>query len=332
MNILFMGTDKFAVPTLIKIAEKHNIVAVVTQPDKPRGRGKKVSPTPVKEAAEKLGIPILQPKSLKSNSFREELGQYGFELVLAIAYGKLIPPDFIEKPPLGCICLHPSKLPEYRGCSPIESAILDGKTVTGISVFFIASDFDTGDVIYQEDQDIIPGETGGELRDRLSLLSPEAVLNALDNLEKGEYERIPQSGQDVCYAAKIEKEDALIDWNQTAEHIYNRVRAYNPKPGAYTYFRGESFKVLKSEPIAEKPDDAGAIPGTIVEILKNRGIRVACVDSSLILLEVQPPGKNSMSAWAFTLGSHPKENEIFKNYPPTPDIEENKGGATAPVL
>ncbi|MCE1247456.1 MAG: methionyl-tRNA formyltransferase [Firmicutes bacterium] len=329
MKILFMGTDRFAVPTLLKVAEKHEIAAVITQPDKPRGRGKKVSPTAVKEAAEKLGIPVLQPKTLKSASFREELGKYEFDLVLAAAYGKLIPPDFIERPRFGSICLHPSMLPEYRGCSPIESAILDGKTKTGISIFFIASDFDTGDVIFREEHDILPEETGGELRDRLAVLSPDAVIKAIDSIEKGDFERISQTGAEVCYAAKIEKEDALIDWNQTACQIFNRVRAYNPKPGAYTFFRGENVKILKCRPENEGCSEK---PGTITDVVKNCGIRVACVNSTLLLTEIQPPGKNPMSAWSFALGKHPEKGEKFENPPEEPVNSGNKEESPAPVL
>jgi len=309
MNILFMGTDEFAVPSLEKLADRHNVVGVVTRPDKPKGRGRKLLPPPVKVTAEKLNIRVFQPKSLKSKKFKSDMENLDFDMVVAVAYGKLIPPGFIEKPEKGCICLHPSLLPEYRGCSPIESAIKDGKEKTGLSVFLISKSFDAGDVIYQEEYDIKPGDTGGTLRESLSVESPDALLKAIEMIEKGDITPIPQNPESATYAPKIEKEDALIDWTKPASEIRNMVRAYNPKPGAFTYFRNKILKVLAGVVIE---GDSDKEPGTIDSIEKNKGIVVSCGKDRFLLGEIQPAGKKSMSAWSYTVGHNPGEGEVFE--------------------
>jgi len=306
MKILFLGTDQFAVPTLEALMKVHEVVAVITQPDKPRGRGKKVSPTPVKEAALKLGIPVLQPKSLKSSSIKEEVGKLDFDIMVAVAYGKLIPPDFLDKPSMGCICLHPSLLPEFRGCSPIESAILKGKTETGVTVFAIGKEFDTGDIIYQEKKPILDEETGGELRERLSVESPDAVLKTMEMLQKGEVNPIPQNADLACWAPKLEREDGEIHWEKSATEIHNLIRAFNPKPSAWTNFRNKILKIDKSRVVNGNSQEQ---PGTVTEINKNQGFTVACGEGQLLLLQVQPEGKNSMSGWAFVQGYKPQRGE-----------------------
>lgn len=308
MNILFMGTDEFAVPSLEKLAEVYNVVGVVTRPDKPRGRGRKLSPTPVKASAEKLRIPIFQPKNLKGKIFKSNMEKLKFDLVVAVAYGRLIPPGFIEKPEKGCICLHPSLLPEYRGCSPIESAIKDGKEKTGLSVFYISSQFDTGDVIYREEVDIKPDDTGGSLRKSLSLDSPDAILKAIEKIEKGDITPVPQDPEKSTYAQKIEKKDALIDWTKSADKIRNTIRAYNPKPGAFTYFRKKILKVLRAEIIKGDSDNN---PGTIDSIEKKQGIVVSCGKDKLMLTEIQPPGKKPMPAWSYVVGHNPQVGEAM---------------------
>ncbi|MCD4785966.1 MAG: methionyl-tRNA formyltransferase [Candidatus Eremiobacteraeota bacterium] len=309
MNILFMGTDEFAEPSLEKLADVHNVVAVVTRPDKPKGRGRKLLPPPVKVAAEKLNIPVFQPKNLKGKEFKSNMEKLNFDLVVAVAYGRLIPPGFIEKPEKGCICLHPSLLPEYRGCSPIESAIKDGKEKTGLSVFYISNQFDTGDMIYLEEVDIKPDDTGGSLRKSLSLDSPAAILKAIEIIEKGDITPIPQDPEKATYAPKIEKEDALIDWTKSAGIIRNMSRAYNPKPGAFTYFRKKILKVLKAEVLK---GDSDKNPGTIDSIEKKQGIVVSCGKDRLMLTEIQPPGKKPMPAWSYVVGHNPQVGEVFE--------------------
>jgi len=306
MKILFMGTDQFAVPSLEALAEKHTVRAVITRPDKPRGRGQKVSPTPVKDAAIKLGIPVFEPKNLKSSSFKEEILKLDFELVVLVAFGRLLPEEFLDIPERGSICLHPSMLPEYRGCSPIECAILDGRERTGISVFFIEKDVDSGDIIYQEEFEIMPDDTGGTLRKRLSEESPRVLLRALKLIETGCDVAFPQKAEHSSYAPKVCKEDALIDWRDAADVINNKIRAYNPKPGAHTYFRGKTLKILKAAPINKNSD---CKPGTIIGIEKNKGIIVACGQGSLLLTEVQPEGRKPMNVSSFSAGHRPYSGE-----------------------
>jgi len=308
VKIIFMGADIFAVPSLLKLAEVHEVVIVITRPDKPRGRGRKVSPTPVKEAAIKLSIPVLQPKNLNGSKFREKLEQIDYDIVVAVAYGRLIPPDILKKPDLGCICLHPSLLPEYRGCSPIESAIRDGRNKTGMSVFFIGREFDTGDILYQEEVDIRPDDTGGSLRERLSADSPIVILKAIDAIVTGAARPIPQDDSKSVYAPKICREDARIDWNKSAEDLRNLVRAYNPKPGAFTSFRGKNLKVKWAEVIGE---NSGEPFGTIIGFRKKEGLIVSCGYDSLLLAIVQPEGKKEMDAWSFVVGYRPEMGEIL---------------------
>lgn len=308
MKIMFLGTDKFAIPSLEKLAEIHEVTVVVTRPDKPRGRGKVVSPTPVKIAAENLGIPVLEPLSLKGSKFREEIAKYEFDIAIIVAYGRLIPSDFLDKPHYGFICLHPSMLPQYRGCSPIECAIKDGNEKTGISVFFLSDDFDTGDIIFQEEKDILPEDTGGSLRERFSAESPDSILKALECIESGGACPYSQDDSKSCYAPKICVEDAEIKWNDSAFNIHNLIRAYNPKPGAFTSFHGKKLKILMSESIS---DESGKPPGTITGLRKNIGFVVACSPDSLLLTEIQPEGKKPMNAWSYVLGHHLQVGEVF---------------------
>lgn len=308
MKIMFLGTDKFAIPSLEKLAEAHEVTVVVTRPDKPRGRGKVVSPTPVKEAAERLGIPVLEPLNLKGSKFREEIAKYEFDIAIIVAYGRLIPSDFLDTPRNGFICLHPSMLPEYRGCSPIECAIKDGKAKTGISVFYLSNEFDTGDIIFQEEKDILPDETSGSLRERFSLESPGSLLKALECIEDGDACPYRQDDSKSCYAPKICVEDAEIKWDNSAFNIHNMIRAYNPKPGAFSMFHGKKLKILMSEILT---DESGKPAGTITELRKNAGFIVACNPDSLLLTEIQPEGKKSMNAWSYVVGHHLHIGEIL---------------------
>lgn len=309
MKILFMGTDKFAVPSLEALAKQREVVGVVTRRDKPRGRGRQVTPTAVKETAEALGIPVFEPKSLKSKSFREELSTLEFDLIVLVAYGRLLPEDFIDIPNKGSICLHPSKLPEYRGCSPIECAIRDGKERTGISVFFIEKEIDRGDVIYQKEVDILPDDTGGTLRDRLALESPDVILKTLELLEEGCAVAIPQDDVLSSYAPKITRDDARIDWKESADCVINKIRAFNPKPGAFTHFRG---KILKINSACMQADVCGDEPGVISVIKKNEGFTVACGRGCLTVTGVQPEGKKAMEAGGFIAGYKPEVGEKFE--------------------
>jgi methionyl-tRNA formyltransferase len=309
MKVLFLGTDEFAIPSLEAIVEKHEVIAVITQPEKPKGRGRKVAPTPVKTAAERLGIPVMEPENLRKKHFRNELGELEYEVVVLAAYGKILPESFLEKPEKGCVCIHPSLLPEYRGCSPIETAIMEGKDKTGISVFFIDREIDTGDVICQEEFNISSEDTGGTLRERLARESPHIILKALDDIENNRVEPVGQDGCRACYSPKYCREDALINWTDSAERINNMVRAFNPKPGAYTCFRNGILKIQKSAVIESESENKNVVPGTIAGIIKNKGIEISCGNNRLLLLEVQPEGKKSMNAWAFVVGHHPEIGE-----------------------
>lgn len=307
MRVIFMGTAEFAVPSLSKLdSSSHEILAVVTQVDKPKGRGYKLAPSPVKEKALSLGIPILQPKKLKDPEFLENFKNLNPDLVAVAAYAKLIPPEILYFPRYGCINVHPSLIPDFRGPSPIESAIMAGRKETGVTIFYMNEGYDTGDVIIQRKVPIIDEDTGGTLTGKLSSAGAELLLEAVDMIEKGTAKRIPQDLNAGSYTKMIKNEDCLIDWNLSREVIHNKVRALSPKPSAITNFRGKILKVLETEPA----DGGGSFPpGGIVDIIKNKGILIACKNGCLLLKSVQPEGKKLMKAWDFALGYKPLRGE-----------------------
>lgn len=307
MKIIFMGTAEFAVPSLSKLhSSSHEILAVVTQVDKPKGRGYKLAPSPVKEKSLSLGIPILQPGKLKNPEFLENFKSLDPDLVAVAAYAKLIPPEILYFPRYGCINVHPSLIPDFRGPSPIESAIMAGRKETGVTIFHMNEGYDTGDVIIQKIVPIIDEDTGGTLTGKLSGAGAELLLEAVDMIEKGTAKRIPQDLKAGSYTKMIKNEDCLIDWNLSREVIHNKVRALSPKPSAITNFRGKILKVLETEPA----DGGGSFPpGEIVDIIKNKGILIACKNECLLLKSVQPEGKRLMKAWDFALGYKPLRGE-----------------------
>ncbi|MCL5774467.1 MAG: methionyl-tRNA formyltransferase, partial [Firmicutes bacterium] len=307
MRIIFMGTAEFAVPSLSKLyGSSHEVLAVVTQVDKPKGRGYQLAPSPVKEKALSLGLPVFQPKKLKDPDFLETFKSLNPDLVAVAAYAKLIPPEILYFPAHGCINVHPSLIPDFRGPSPVESAIMAGRKETGITIFFMNEGYDTGDVILQKKVPLPDEYTGGILAEKLADAGAELLLDAIDMIEKGTPERTPQDLKAGSYTRMIKNEDCLIDWNLSPEDIHNKVRALNPKPSALTRFRGKILKVLETEPAV-----CGEIfpPGEIVDIMKNKGILIACKNGCLLLKLVQPEGKKLMKAWDFALGYKPDRGE-----------------------
>jgi methionyl-tRNA formyltransferase len=309
MRICFFGSEDFSLPALKTLIDSgHTIVGVVTQPDKKKGRGMTVKPTPVALLAGTHNIAVFKPEKLKAAVFLELLQALGIDLVVVSAYGKILNSCVLSCPPLGCINIHPSLLPKYRGAMPIEGAIMAGETETGISIFYMDCGCDTGDIIIQRTCAIDPDDTGGSLSQKLALLSCDLLSEALKLIGEGRSPRIRQSEEETCCTHCMEKEDTTISWKKSAVAIRNFTRALWPTPSAQTSFRG---KVTKIGPVTLTTQESlsPALPGTVVEIRKHDGPVVATGDGFVLLTQVKPEGKKLMTAWEFALGYGPKPGE-----------------------
>ncbi|OFZ67829.1 MAG: methionyl-tRNA formyltransferase, partial [Bdellovibrionales bacterium RIFOXYB2_FULL_36_6] len=231
MNIIFMGTPDFAVPTLEGlINSNHKIIAVFTQPDRPKGRGREVVPSPVKVKADANNIPVLQPEKVKEPDFIKKISEYNPDCIVVVAFGQILPKDILNLPRYGCINLHASLLPKYRGAAPINWALIKGETKTGVTSMFMEEGMDTGDILIQREIEIKEDDNAGTLHDKLSQIGNNVILETLDKLERGIIKRIKQDSSVATYASKIKKEDCIIDWNAGAEDIVNKIRGLTPLP------------------------------------------------------------------------------------------------------
>jgi methionyl-tRNA formyltransferase len=299
MRIVFMGTPVFALPSLARLIEtEQEIVAVITQPDKPRGRGLKVSPAPVKVSAEAAGLPVYQPKSLKSPSFLELLQGLRPDLVLVVAYGKFLPDTILNLPRLDCVNVHPSLLPKYRGAAPIQWALLNGETHTGVSTISMAQEMDAGDIFLQRSIPVEPADTYVSLNAKLSRLAAQLVIETISGLAKGELKPTPQAPEEVSFAPRLKKEQGRIDWRQPASYIERQLRALNPWPSTYTHWQGRRLKILEAGIAAGENRER---PGTIISIMP-AGWLVSCGQGIVLITFVQPENGRIMSAHDFSLG------------------------------
>jgi methionyl-tRNA formyltransferase len=304
-RVIFLGTPAFAVPSLRALAASTSLVAVITRPDRPAGRGRKLTPPPVAVAARKLGLPVLQPERLRDPAVLVDLGALRPDLLVTVAYGRLIPQAVLALPPLGGINLHPSLLPAYRGASPIAAAIRDGATVTGVTIMYLASELDAGDIILQREVPIRPDESAGELEDRLAHEGAALLAEAVRLIARGEAPRRPQDHAKATYAGKITKEDGKIHWNLPAHDIVNLVRAMNPWPSAYTVWRGSLLKVWRA-----LLGEGSGPPGEVL-VANEDGITVACGTGTVVLVEVQPEGGRRMTAGEFIRGHRVRPGDRF---------------------
>lgn len=306
MRILFMGTPYLAAETLRAVHEKDGVTVVgaVTRPDKPKGRGMKLIPSPVKEYALANGIPVFQPKTLRDGAFRETLEALDPELIVVAAYGNILPPYVLDYPKYGCVNAHGSLLPEYRGAAPIERAIMDGKTVTGITAMYMDEGLDTGDMIARYPCPIEDTDDGGTLTEKLAKLAGQAMCDVIDAIADGTVSRTPQPGEGSTYAAKITPEDQRVDFSKTARVVFNQIRALNPSPSAETVMPdGTALKLTEAYP-CEDGNPEGALPGTVLETVgKGAGrILVACGEGAVAVTGVIPAGKKRMTAGDFVRG------------------------------
>ncbi len=311
MRIVFMGSADFAVPTLEALIDsKHEVLAVVTQPDRPRGRGQKLAVTPVKERALAAGLPIFQPQSAKTAEFVEWLRQLAPTVAVVVAYGQILPPAVLAVPTQGCINVHASLLPRYRGAAPIHWAVMQGETVTGVSTMFMDVGLDSGDIILQQPIPLPAEATSGDLYPVLAAEGARLLRETLEMLEKGTVPRVPQNSAEATFAPSLTRKDEVIDWSKPAEALCNQIRGLNPWPGAYTEWNGKVLKVWRALSAAAlgnnnlyslEAGSGGRLPGQVVGVDKT-GLLVQTGKGLLLLTEVQPTGKQRMPAADFSRG------------------------------
>jgi methionyl-tRNA formyltransferase len=312
MRIVFCGTPEFAVPTLQHLLSQRDcdLLAVITQPDRPRGRGQRVSPSPIKEVAIDASLPVHQPEKIGAPEAQALLQKLAPDAIVIIAYGQIIPARLLSVPKLGWINLHASLLPKYRGAAPINWAIANGETRTGLTTMRIDAGMDTGEILLQEQIEIGPAEIVPELAERMSELGAPLMAETLRKLSAGTITPRPQNNDEATYAPLLKKEDGRIDWNRPAQEIYNRMRAFAPWPGTYTSFRGKTCHIW-AEPFSLRTM-TGSPGGTL---LPEAGqILVACGHATLLrLLSVKAEGRKQVSAVEFVRGVRLTEGERFKN-------------------
>lgn len=300
MKILFMGTPDFAVPCLEELVKhKHDVVAVFTQPDRPKGRGKKVLPPPVKAKALELGIKVLQPKKVRKKEYIEIIKEMDIDCIVVVAYGQLLPKEILEKPEKGCINVHASLLPKYRGAAPINWSIVNGEDKTGITTMYMNEGLDTGDMILKEEVKIEKDMTAGELHDILCQVGSKVLIDTLKLIETNEAPRTPQDDSKSSYASLLNKETGCIDWQNSAKDIYNLVRGLNPWPVAYTMYKGKKLKIWKCS--VTKGKDIG-IPGKIINV-NREGIFVSTGNGVIVIEEMQLPNSRKMSVDEYIRGN-----------------------------
>ncbi|MGR3311670.1 MAG: methionyl-tRNA formyltransferase [Candidatus Brocadiales bacterium] len=319
MNIVFMGTSDFAVPSLRSLASSNNgILAVVTQPDRPKGRSGHPCAPPVKVVAGEHGLRVIQSENVNHPETILLLKELCPDIIVVVAYGQKLSQQILSIPKYKCINIHASLLPKYRGAAPVNWVIINGEEATGISVMLMEERMDTGDIIAQRSLQIHPHETAGELEGRLALLGAEALLSVLEQFENGTVTSRAQNDADTTHARKLKKEDGRIDWNQEAKNIYNLVRGMTPRPGAYSFLylshanKKTRVIILKTE-IGESTLgglDVKPTPGSIIDI-SDKGINVAAIDSNIWITVLQPEGKRAMNAAGFTRGHNVKIGNRF---------------------
>ena len=308
MRIVFMGTPEFAVPSLQGLyAGGHEVLAVFTQPDRPKGRGKQMAAPPIKEAALELNLPVFQPESVRTDEVYGQLLELEPDAIIVVAYGKILPKRLLDLPKWGCINVHASLLPAYRGAAPIHWAIVNGETETGITIMKMDEGLDTGDMLSKKVTPIHDNNTMGELHDRLKFEGAQLLLTTLEGLQAGNVTPVPQSEVGTSYASLIKKEHEQIDWNQSAQKIHDHIRGFNPFPGTYTNFRGERFKIWQSLVSAKTWNE---VPGTIY--LDGKEITVSTGDGTLTLIEVQPQSSRKMAASDWASGHKLQNGEQFE--------------------
>lgn len=303
MRILFMGTPDFAVPCLESLLEAgHEVAAVFTRKDKPKGRGYALSPPPVKAAAQRHGIEVLQPATLRTPEAARTVRELAPDVIVVVAYGRILPKEILGIPRFGCVNIHGSLLPKYRGAAPVQYAVLNGDKVTGVTAMLMDEGIDTGDILFTEKTEIGPDETSGELSERLSKMGAGLIVRTLEALENGSAVRTPQTGES-SYASMLSRDASRVDWNRPAGEIHNLIRGMLPWPAAWTFYEKKRLKLYGSAEASGPSGEAG-------RVLQRDGRFFVCCggDTLLELLEVQPEGRKRMKGTDFLRGHPPQEN------------------------
>ena len=308
MKVIFMGTPDFSVGTLEALVEAgHEVVLAVTQPDKPKGRSKELQFPPVKECAVKHGIPVFQPRRIKTPEAIEELKKYPADIYIVAAFGQILSQEILDLPKYGCLNIHASLLPKYRGASPIQRVIIDGEAETGVTIMQMNAGLDTGDMLYRKKIPITSEDTFETLHDKLMVLGGEAITEALPLLEAGKLVPEKQDDTKTCYAALITKEMGKLDFTKTAAELDRLIRGLTPWPSAYTHYHGKQLKIWKAIPMATAHKEA---PGTILTVNKD-SFEVAASEGSLKVMELQLEGKKRMTTHDFLLGVKVQPGELL---------------------
>jgi len=303
-----MGTPAFALPALQRLHNAgHEIVGVVTQPDRPQGRGQIAAPSPVKILAQRLELPVYQPENIKDATVLELIKNLSPEMIVVAAFGQILPKAILEIPLYGCLNIHPSLLPKYRGAAPINWTLINGETKTGVTIMMMDEGMDSGDILAQEETDIEAAENFGRLHDRLARLGAQLLLTTLPDVIAGNCHRRPQNHAEATFAPRLTKETGKINWQDDASHICNLIRGLSPSPGAYSFLSGKLIKILAEE---SEPQETNKTPGAIIEQTKN-ALKIAAGDGCVLIKEVQLSGKKKMPIEDFLRGYPLKPNTVF---------------------
>ncbi|SNU97840.1 Methionyl-tRNA formyltransferase [Megamonas hypermegale] len=298
-NIIFMGTPDFAVPCLDKLHQNYNVTAVITQPDRPKGRGQHLAKSPVKVYAEEHNLPVYQPEKIKTAEFTEKLRQMQPDLIIVVAFGQILSQEILDIPKFGCINVHASLLPRWRGAAPIHWSIIGGDTETGVTTMYMDAGLDTGDMILKAKTVITPEMTTAQLHDALMMQGADLLIETIQSIENGTVSREKQDDSLSCYAKMLNNDNCRIDWTKSAQEIHDLVRGLNSWPIAYTTLNGKKFKIWQTKII--DTDTTGKTPGQIIDLTK-KGIIVATGNGAIELLQIQPPNKAKMPASSYING------------------------------
>ncbi len=318
MRVAFMGTPDFAIPTLERLLESpHQVVVVVTQPDRPKGRGQQLAPSPVKVRALDAGIPVLQPEKLRAERFHETLATFSPDVAVVVAYGKILPPEVLTVPRHGCFNVHASLLPRYRGAAPIQRAMANCDDITGVTIIKLDEGMDTGPIVAAEEVPILEDDDHTSLSQMLSVIGANLLIQTLDALERdGTVALTPQDETQATYAPPLTKEEGAIDWSKTNQEILSLIRAMTPWPGAVTTHKGDDWKILKAQQFTTPEGEAIVLgdevkPGEVFALVKNRGFAVRTADASVIVTRLQLPNRAPVDAGAFLNSRVLKEGDIL---------------------
>ena len=310
MNLVFMGTPDFAVPTLQTLhASRHSVLGVVTQPDRPKGRGREMQASPVKRYAQENGLKVYQPEKASAPEFVAQLAELNPDLIVVIAYGQILRENLLSLPKHFCMNIHASLLPQYRGAAPINWAIINGDKETGVTTMKMNKGLDTGDMLLIKKVAIENNDTASDLHDKLAQAGGPLVLETLEQLEQGQLQPIPQNDSEATYASKLKKEDGFLRWDQEAESIRNRARGMEPWPGAFGFLNGRRLRFCKVE---TGPGMAGDTPGEIMRV-SDYGIEIGTLKDRVIVTEIQPEGKKRMTVQSYRQGHPIKPGERFES-------------------